>query len=320
MDTKLILFSGTSGAGKSTTSKALAGHLERNGIQHLWIHEEANDHPIRDGEFGHGELANSTDMQKNIDEMFERWKRLVGTIMKQDAVYVMEGVLYENISRYLARAQYPTDRIQDYYDALMDIIAPTNPTVVHLYRGDIKQTLRCLSETRGKGWLDSQLDWQWYPDMPADTELTGDDAVYALWHADQDKAQSNFERYTGSKVWLCTDEGRWEDYIQELTQHLGIEYRRPARPELPNPEIYLGRYEVCNGDKTEAVEIKHDAAGLYCHGFWPCMRLDPMGPDHFAFLSFPMEIQFSRSKNEMSLRVSGSCGWKMVGKTLRRSD
>ena len=95
MDTKLILFSGTSGAGKSTTSKALAQQFALNGIRQRWIHEEMTNHPIRDGEFGTGSLDDDTDMRRNIEDMFARWRRLVDAILKQDHVYIMEGVLYE---------------------------------------------------------------------------------------------------------------------------------------------------------------------------------------------------------------------------------
>lgn len=46
-ETKLIIVTGISGAGKSTTSKAISKLYASNGIDSHWYHEEMADHPIR---------------------------------------------------------------------------------------------------------------------------------------------------------------------------------------------------------------------------------------------------------------------------------
>lgn len=50
-DTRLIVISGISGSGKSTMAHRPTGQLELNDVDHLWLHEEVADHPIRAGEF-----------------------------------------------------------------------------------------------------------------------------------------------------------------------------------------------------------------------------------------------------------------------------
>lgn len=46
LDTKLVLFEGIPGAGKSTTSRYMSLLLNRHGIKNTLIHELSSDHPI----------------------------------------------------------------------------------------------------------------------------------------------------------------------------------------------------------------------------------------------------------------------------------
>jgi len=73
IDTMLIIITGISGSGKSTTAQNLAWQYQRNNIQHQWLHEEKTDHPIRAGEFSIGSLYSERDLERNIQDMFCRW-------------------------------------------------------------------------------------------------------------------------------------------------------------------------------------------------------------------------------------------------------
>jgi tRNA uridine 5-carbamoylmethylation protein Kti12 len=71
IETKLIIVTGMSGTGKSTTARYISDLLNHNQIKHTYLHEECEKHPIRSDEFKIGNLKNREDLQKNIEHMFK---------------------------------------------------------------------------------------------------------------------------------------------------------------------------------------------------------------------------------------------------------
>jgi tRNA uridine 5-carbamoylmethylation protein Kti12 len=71
VETKLIIVTGMSGTGKSTTARYISDLLNHNQIKHTYLHEECEKHPIRSDEFKIGNLKNREDLQKNIEHMFK---------------------------------------------------------------------------------------------------------------------------------------------------------------------------------------------------------------------------------------------------------
>ena len=137
---KLILISGMSGAGKSTTSQQLAKQYERNNIEHLWLHEEIANHPIRDGEFEIGDRLTEEGMALNIADMYERWTRLVDEIVFRLAVHTITRnagvnksgkVLWSLLDRRRWRRDDTNNQTQRQYSLLPNIVVvkyDTHPT------------------------------------------------------------------------------------------------------------------------------------------------------------------------------------------------
>lgn len=72
IETNLIIISGISGTGKSTTARWLSSTLHRNAILHEFLHEECENHPIRENEFSFGSNYSETDMDKNCILMLDK--------------------------------------------------------------------------------------------------------------------------------------------------------------------------------------------------------------------------------------------------------
>jgi len=318
-DTKLIVITGMSGAGKSTTAQSLACQYQLNHIRYRWLHEEIRNHPIRAGEFSIGSLCNEKDLDSNIQDMFQRWERLIRRILTSDTVYIMEGVLYDNILRYFYESHSSLEKITWYYDELMKRLAPAQPVVVHLCRANIRATLEALYQMRGEWWknLILHMDQNQYC---RDHGLAGEDGVYAMWQAYQDTAQKMFQRWSGEKIEIDTTAGEWESYIERLTQFLGIEYRPLTKIAIAEPEKYCGRYRLLLGDQLHTLEISFDGTHLYCQAFWTYMKLLPLGRNRFIFSSFPIRLTFLENSVGCieGVRVRGSYDWEIMGQTLPR--
>jgi len=201
--TKLIVITSMSGAGKSTTAQNLACQYQRNHIRYRWLHEEIRNRPIREGEFSIGSLRNEQDLDSNIQDMFQRWERLIHRILTSDPVYIMEGVLYDNILRYFYESHSSLEKITWYYDELMKRLAPAQPVVVYLCRSNIRATLEILYPLRGEWWKNiiRNMDQNQYC---KDHGLVGEDGVYAMWQAYQDTGQNMFQRWSGEKIEIDT--------------------------------------------------------------------------------------------------------------------
>jgi hypothetical protein len=306
-----------SGAGKSTTAQNLACQFHRNRIRYRWLHEEIKNHPIRAGEFGIGSLCSDQDLERNMQDMFQRWERLVRRILASDRVYIMEGVLYDNILRYFYESHASLETITWYYDELMKHLAPAQPVVVHLCRANIRGTLESMYQRRGQWWknLILRLDQNQYC---RDHGLVGEEGVYAMWQAYQDTAQQMFQRWSGRKIAIDTTAGKWESYMECLTRFLGIDYRPPAWPAVAAPGNYCGRYEIRLEDQLHTLDIKFDEDSLYCQAFWDYMRLLPLGGNRFLISSFPVRLTFLENPagSVEAVRLRGPYDWELMGKTL----
>jgi thymidylate kinase len=320
-DTKLIVITGMSGSGKSTTAQNLACQYQCNHIRHRWLHEEIKHHPIRAGEFSIGSLCNQADLERNLQDMFQRWERLVGRILTSGRVYIMEGVLYDNILRYFYDSHESVEKIAWYYDELMKRLAPARPVVVHLLRANVQETLESLYPLRGEWWKDIILNMD-QNQYCKDHGLAGETGVYAMWQAYQDTAQEMFERWSGKKIAIDTSRGEWESHMESLTQFLGIDYHRVTYPAIAEPEKYCGIYQIRLGEQLHTLAIKFDGTHLYCQAFWPYMKLLHLEGNRFIFSSFPVRLTFLEDPSGLieGVRVRGNYDWEIMGHTLPRID
>ena len=319
VNTKLIIITGMSGSGKSTTAQRLAQQFQLNGVRHRWLHEEIAHHPIRDGEFSLGSLYDHADVERNIQDMFERWDRLVARIVRSSRVHILEGVLYDNIIRYFFTGNYPADKVIAYYDTLMQHLAPARPLVVFLYRSNVRATLEGLYPLRGAWWKDLIMDAS-RERYFTDQGLTGEEGVYAMWQAYQDLSDAAFQRCPNPKIKIDTLDGDWDSYMQRLAQCVGLEYRKPPATTVADPARFCGQFAADIDGRLHTLDIRMDEAGLYCKAFWPYMKLLPLGGNRFTFSSFPIRLTFMEDEagRVQAVRVRGTYDWEIMGQTLTR--
>ena len=199
---KLIIVTGMSGSGKSTTAQNIAKLTNKAEIPYKWYHEEMKDHPIRwanGGEFKVANLKTEEGMQKNIEDLFNRWETFVSAIQKEGGTHIMEGCLYQNIIRYFFTGGYPDHLVLEFYDRLMQLLAPVNPHILFLYSRNVKETLQKAFETRGENWekLIMTPDGESYFN---ENPYVDDNSIYQMWEDYRDLSNSAFERFKGKKL------------------------------------------------------------------------------------------------------------------------
>lgn len=319
-DIRLIIITGISGAGKSNTAQNVARQYRLNGIRTVWMHEEIRHHPIRVGEFTSAPLETEADFAHNIRDYFRSWDRFVKRILRSKSIYVLEGMLTENIIRYFYPGDYPEEKILSFYDELFARLAPVCPMPVLLYRPNLQETLEAMYELRGDWWKNLILhgsDWDRYK---AAHGLEGDQGVYIMWERYQVLSNVVVQRYPGPKLKIDTSGMDWNRYIEQITHALGLKYYPPEMLPVRNPEQYLGRYAVEVDGQVHTIEVCCDGARLYIKSWWPYMPLIPLGGSRFEFASFPIKLFFRRDEagRVNAINVTGNYDWEIVGTHMQK--
>ena len=307
---KLIIVAGMSGTGKSTTAQNISYQYMKNGIIHEWYHEEMQEHPIRwanGGEFAIGDLKTEEGMECNILDTYARWSLLVEDMLSKGGIYVMEGCLYQNIIRYFIPGAYPVEKIKDYYDALMKILMPVNPHIIHLHRPDVVKNFKKAFVVRGKKW---------------ENIITGGDNDYDF--ADESVYQSIaeiiFDAYEGKKLSIDTSDDNWVEYHKEICNFLNIHYHERHFFPVQNPDMYAGNFECRDGESIESLNIICENGDLFLSPSWfTHIKLNAIAEHEFEASAFPINFAYSFVGKEAYIKVSGNYDWGIIGKTLKRT-
>jgi len=316
-DSKLVIVTGMSGTGKSSTSQQLSKQYEFNAIPCRWVHEEIDNHPIRkEGEFSIDRLDTEEGMRNNIAEMLSRWRALVDEIIKSKLVYLMEGCFYQSIIRYFFASHYTEEQIKTYYSQVLEILKPLHPTLVFLYRPQVKESFQQAFNVRGEQWRKIILGWEdegYFKYHP----YTGEESIYAMWEHYQRLINEHFDQYQGYKIKLLTADGQWHKHLQELTEYMGLHYISRELPKVEKPEQYAGAYMVENDPQQGRLLFKVYNGKLYGQtSWWNNMELLYLGNHEFEVLSFPIKYLFHPDRNPKAVTVNEEYGWGLNGKTL----
>ena len=315
-NTRLIFVAGMSGAGKSTTAQRISNQLNKNGIKHIWLHEEIANHPIRFEEFSYGNLQNEADMDINCDLMVKKWEKLAESILESDYVYVMEGCLYQSIIRYFIDTPYPEEKITAFYDRVMKAIAPVNPILIFLRPQNVRGALQHVFPIRGDWWKDLILNGEgegYFKRHP----FEGDESIYKMWEHYQALSDIQYDRYNGWKIKIDTTSGDWACHLKNIMALIELPYAAEKNHWTPSSwDSYIGRYSLNKNGQTESIDIFQENGRLYCRAFWPYMLLQPKEKDTFELASFPIEFQFIQLNGQTTINVTGNYDWGIVGETL----
>jgi hypothetical protein len=318
LNTKLIIITGISGTGKSTTAKWLYSVLQKNDIIFNYLHEECEKHPIRTNEFSYGLQTSEADMDINCKMMLSKWAAYRDTILNSGQSVILEACLYENIVRYFFECNYSRIKILQFYDNLMEILEPLLPIIIHLRTSDVINTFQRAFSIRGGKWKDIILKDRCKYFLEHGYSADEDNYQVAIDY--QNLAIMAFDRFRGTKLSLDTNIQDWDAYHNEICRFLKIRNITDKPHLLETPQDYVGNYEVLINNKVCSFSIVLSEKTLFCRSFWPHMAITYQGNDHFSFESFPIELQFARKEGQISsVMVSGNYDWGLCGHVLTRT-
>ncbi|HAW69957.1 MAG TPA: hypothetical protein DHD79_12440 [Firmicutes bacterium] len=314
---QLIIIDGHSTVGKSTISKSVYQQLV-NQDQACWLHEECEKHPIREGEFEAGDINSLDGMELNRQLMLDKWRRLTEIIRQSGQVFVMEGCLLHSVDRYLLQSVWDAEQIMNYFGQILEIIQPLNPLIVFLHRPDLKASFEKAFKARGERWRDLILGLP-LPSgyLKAHPHAEEDDGVSIFEGLlyEQEQMEQTFAQLSCAKLKVDTTEEQWEQYIREITEAAGYQFRR-EEPALPQIEKYCGAYRIQDGKGLWKIGFDDSAKCFYTSLFWPYMPMKYIGDDQFELISFPVTLKFDFTGAGSQFTVAGNYDWDCNGKTF----
>ncbi len=298
-------------------AKRLSRMLKMNDIQHVYLHEECEKHPIRNGEFSFGSLKSETDMDINVELMLDKWHDFSQVILKSGSIYLLEACLYENIVRYFFECNYPQHKILDFYQRLMHIMSDLNPAILHLRSSNVRITFERVFPIRGEWWRKLILKdrCRYFVEHGFQT----DEDNYRLAEDYQELAIQAFETFQGHKHYIDTYPQKWDLYYPQICSFLEINYYCAPEVATPTLEDYTGTYGILKNTQWHGFTIFISDNRLYCRSFWPYILLEYESEDRFGFQSFPISLNFVRQDGHIhSVLVEGNYDWGLCGQVLSK--
>jgi hypothetical protein len=310
MNTKLIIVDGHSSVGKSSTSKSLYQQIALNHDAY-WLHEECEDHPIRQNEFRFGALDTAEGMERNRMGMLEKWMMFQNSIISSGKICVTEGCLLHAYDRYFIHSIWNEDDITAYYRQVVESIKKLNPVVIFLYRHNLRKSLEKAFIARGQWWRDLILRRDDLHVYFKDHEYVDENSMFAAIEYEQSTMMTIFDQLKCLKIKIETSEEQWDQYVEEIITFLGLKYRKIDSYPFDMKQ-YIGTYQWQNGAGNGEWHIHYDEVNksLYTSLFWPYMPMRCMADNVFELVSFPVELHFERNKHGMQFRVHGNYDWE----------
>jgi hypothetical protein len=318
MKPNLIIVDGHCSVGKSSLSKATARQVSLAQAAY-WLHEECENHPIRQGEFSFGALDTLEGMERNRRGMLAKWEAFRESILASGKVCVTEGCFLHAYDRYFIHSIWDEDEIVAYCAQVLEVIRDLNPVLVLLHRPDLRSSLEEAFTARGQWWRDLILRRDDQHVYFKDHAYVDENSMFSAVAFEQDKMMAIFDRLDCAKLKIDTSAAQWDRYVEEITSFLGLAYQQEA-PYPCDLTPYTGTYRWQDGARESKWVIQYDETKdcLYTSLFWPYMPMRCTGEDVFELISFPVELHFKRISDHWQFCVRGNYDWELNDQIFRR--
>ena len=310
MNTRLIVVDGHSSTGKSSISKTVYQQISLH-HEAYWLHEECENHPIRQGEFSFGRLDTKEGMEQNRAGMLQKWAAFRDSILASGKVCITEGCLLHAYDRYFIHSIWDEEEIDTYYSQVIEVIKDLDPLIVFLHRPDLRSSLEKAFIARGKWWKDLILKRDDLHVYFKDHVYLNDDSMFSAICYEQTRMMEIFGKLACLKTSVDTTGEDWNRYAGQILSVLGMDYTA-VDPHPFNPERYTGMYRWQKGTEDDNWVIQYDepSRSLYASIFWPYMPMRCMAEDVFELVSFPVEMHFVQKNGRLQFTVRGNYDWE----------
>jgi hypothetical protein len=154
MPSRLVLFEGISGSGKSALSEHAATQLHRHDLTTHWLSEPA----LLGNAFAHFWTAFSQQHSQLPTILIEDWQHLAQTMRQTDAIFVLDGALSVVTIALLLAADMPLNDIRHTAHHVLSQVSALTPCIIHL-SGDVDAIFQRTHQARGATWTQQMISF-----------------------------------------------------------------------------------------------------------------------------------------------------------------
>ena len=219
INTKLILIDGIFGSGKSTITKLVSGFMTDNDISNIFYEEEDINNPLY---LDYCEdVIGIPETRKFITKTLDLWKSFIDSINLDNNIYIIESSFFQNTIRILFNNQFSDEEINNYYNNVLEIIKPTNPQLIYLFKPNVRKSINDIWNIRGEDFKNYCIEFDSKTLYSVSNALQGEDATIMLWENYQDLTDKLFIKYPYDKKHIVSDTNDWDRIYTNIFSFLG---------------------------------------------------------------------------------------------------
>lgn len=290
-DSKILLFEGAPGAGKSTLSEFVAEQYRLSGVPAEWLEEHVLER-MHFVEFGKTIWDRPEDA---ADALLLDWDRLISGFQEKEGVVLLDGAYFGNTLKFLLAQGVSYDVLDHLVSEVDSRLKPFDPLVVYL-SGDTRRIFKRAMSDRSDNWVYFVArDIEAYPYQKA----RGRTGIQGMTEFFVDAYQVFDRILEGSSIprlVINTEQGDWKRAEDALLKALKLSRRDPSADFGIDVARYVGTYEPPDGfpepfNTPFAVEAAGDSLRLHMV-FYHNFHLVPQSPTHFRIRSKPWFVEF----------------------------
>lgn len=237
MLSKVLLFEGAPGAGKSTLSEFVAEQLHLNGLRAEWLEE----HVLAGTHFADFSRELEINPHKAVDLLLRDWDRLIAQWRLTEGVFLLDGAYFGNTLKFLLAHGIAPDQLQQVAAEVDTRLMQVDPLVVNLC-GETGRIFGRAIDQRSRNWAQYiARDVEEYPfqRVRARTGINGMTEFFidAYRLFDQILEQSSIPR-----IAIDVEQGDWKAAEDLLLVALGVSRRTPSAALPVDFSRYTGTY------------------------------------------------------------------------------
>ncbi len=158
--TKLIMFEGPPGSGKSTSAQRLTEKISETGRDCQCFLEWSPDHPIAIGDDFHlGQVIATSRIRE--DKMLHQWQQFARKVLSEDSVTVIESRFWQTSVMLMYAAGLPREKVFESNQRVMDAIQGLDPVLIVYSIDDIRTFTTRVIELKEAEWKAAGFDGGW---------------------------------------------------------------------------------------------------------------------------------------------------------------
>jgi len=236
------------------------------------------------------------DTKQYMEFKKDKWK--AHFIDALDTITVIESSLFQTTIIELLLRNEKKSVIKAHVNDLIKIVSKEKPTLIYLYKKDMKQAITELFQNRGQEFIDYMIDLIEQNRYGKSQSLKGNELVFDFFKKYLLIADELFKKLKVNKLSIDNTKEDWNSLFNIITNFLEIEQKLEKEVSKEILESYEGKYENVKLNRVFYIKYENDDLVFYLNDTYK-ERLIPINTNSFSCQGNSMDIIFLKDINNV---------------------